>query len=186
MQHDFSLLVYPGGSREVFETRPYSKTTQLISRTGFVRLAITQGVPLIPAFGFGEKFLYDIPKVPAWFEKFQHWYLNVTGSVLHLFFGRFFSWIPFRKQVTLVVGLPIPVQQNSNPSQEYVEEITLNYQQAIINIFETFKERYGHQADEHVVFIDVEAKKQGRPKNHATVSAETSAAASPGSRKKAE
>lgn len=47
------LLVYPGGSREVF--RPYSERNQiqLGQRTGFIRLAMEAGVPVVPVVGHG-------------------------------------------------------------------------------------------------------------------------------------
>ena len=48
-----SLLVYPGGVHEVF--RPYSDRNQVdfAGRKGFIRLALREGVPVIPVVGHG-------------------------------------------------------------------------------------------------------------------------------------
>ena len=55
-----SLMVYPGGSSEIFLTDPNSTVTDLVllKRKGFVRLALRSGAALVPVFVFGEKHCY--------------------------------------------------------------------------------------------------------------------------------
>lgn len=48
-----NLLLYPGGSDEIFLTDPSSTETTIIARKGFIRLALQQGVDLVPSFVFG-------------------------------------------------------------------------------------------------------------------------------------
>ena len=47
--------MYPGGSREIFDTDPNVKhtTLYLTKRRGFVRLAMQHGADLVPVFIFG-------------------------------------------------------------------------------------------------------------------------------------
>ena len=55
-----SIMLVPGGEREMRENRPESKDVVLITRhKGFVRLALQHGTPLVPVFGFGESRLLD-------------------------------------------------------------------------------------------------------------------------------
>jgi len=48
-----SVLLYPGGAHEVF--RPWKERNKILfkGRTGFVRLALRQGVPVVPVVGHG-------------------------------------------------------------------------------------------------------------------------------------
>jgi 1-acyl-sn-glycerol-3-phosphate acyltransferase len=48
-----SVLVYPGGSYEVF--RPYAERNRIVfnGRKGFIRLALRAGVPVVPVVGHG-------------------------------------------------------------------------------------------------------------------------------------
>ena len=53
LRQGHSLLVYPGGVHEVF--RPYTERNQIdfANRKGFIRLALREGVPIIPVVGHG-------------------------------------------------------------------------------------------------------------------------------------
>jgi len=48
-----NAAVYPGGTAEILTTDPESKATTLLSRSGFIRLAIQHGVPLVPVLALG-------------------------------------------------------------------------------------------------------------------------------------
>ena len=60
MQKGESILVYPGGSREVFKRK--GEKYQLIwkQRTGFARMAIEHGYDIIPFAALGGDDCYDI------------------------------------------------------------------------------------------------------------------------------
>ena len=49
-------MLIPGGTRELMLTDGHSTTTKLVllGRKGFVKLAIRQGLQLVPGFCFGE------------------------------------------------------------------------------------------------------------------------------------
>ena len=50
LNEGISVVVYPGGSREIFDTDPNSTETKiyLTKRRGFVRLAMRHGADLVP------------------------------------------------------------------------------------------------------------------------------------------
>jgi len=60
MREGESILVYPGGAREVFKRK--SEKYQLLwkQRTGFARLAIEYGYPIVPFAAVGAEECYDI------------------------------------------------------------------------------------------------------------------------------
>jgi hypothetical protein len=47
-----SLMIYPGGSKEIFLTDPNSSITTIIARRGFIRLAIEHRCDIVPVFVF--------------------------------------------------------------------------------------------------------------------------------------
>lgn len=55
-----SMMVYPGGIREMFTMDPSSKDNVLVlkSRFGFIKLAIRHGANLVPTLVFNEKHMY--------------------------------------------------------------------------------------------------------------------------------
>lgn len=70
-----SLIIYPGGSKEIFETNPNLNDVTLVlnNRKGFIKLALEHGTPLVPVVVFGERHFYNKmeldPKVKNWFLK---------------------------------------------------------------------------------------------------------------------
>jgi 1-acyl-sn-glycerol-3-phosphate acyltransferase len=48
-----SVLVYPGGSHEVFRPFPERNRIDLAGRKGFIRLALRTGTPIVPVVGHG-------------------------------------------------------------------------------------------------------------------------------------
>lgn len=55
-----SLIVFPGGGREVFKRRGEKYTLIWGHRTGFARLAIEFGYPIVPFSAVGAEDVYDI------------------------------------------------------------------------------------------------------------------------------
>lgn len=169
------LMVYPGGSDEIFETDPNSSATTLIVRKGFIKLAIQTGSEIVPAFIFGEKWLYYRKSVSKSVQKF---FMKNFRMPLILFWGRYFTWLPYHDKnkafLTVVFGSPIPVTQMAEPSDEYIEELWIQYIDQVKNIYETYKERFGYPEDEHLVLK--EAKKSGGEKAAAVAAAAKKAA----------
>jgi len=77
-----SVVVYPGGSREIFDTDPNSSETRchLTKRKGFVRLALKHGAELVPVFVFGEKKCYRRLNVPVWLRDWLLRRLKIRSS----------------------------------------------------------------------------------------------------------
>jgi 2-acylglycerol O-acyltransferase 2 len=58
LKKGMSVLVYPGGSKEIFETDGGNPKTVVYVRTGFIRMALRYGCDLVPVFVYGEKHCY--------------------------------------------------------------------------------------------------------------------------------
>ena len=55
-----TILVFPGGSREVFKRRGQSYQLLWRDRMGFARLAIEQGYPIVPVAAVGAEHMLDV------------------------------------------------------------------------------------------------------------------------------
>ncbi|MBT6176399.1 MAG: acyltransferase family protein [Deltaproteobacteria bacterium] len=66
---DKKVLVYPGGDEDVF--RPYRKRNEIVfgGRTGYIRLALRENVPVIPVVTAGAHETFMVLEDMKWFAK---------------------------------------------------------------------------------------------------------------------
>ncbi|OQR96506.1 diacylglycerol O-acyltransferase [Achlya hypogyna] len=154
LDNNLSIIVYPGGSKEIFQTNPNSKETVLVlnKRLGFIKLAVKNGAELVPIFVFGEKWMYNMWNPPK----------SVTEAVLQcfkvpmlLFWGRFCTWMPYqltgKRKLGVVYGKPIPVDKKEDPTDEECMELHAKYVESLKTIFHTYKTEFGYDHDETLV-----------------------------------
>ncbi|ETW00651.1 hypothetical protein H310_07219 [Aphanomyces invadans] len=154
LKEKMSVIVYPGGSKEIFLTDPNSKQTTLVlnKRLGFIKLAVRYGADVVPTFVFGEKWMYNIWNPP---QSVRHFFLSTLKVPLLLFWGRFFTWLPKRltgkRRFGVVFGKPIPVTQNENPSEDELIQIHALYKEELTDLFTRYKAEFGYDDDEVLV-----------------------------------
>lgn len=149
-----------GGAPESLEARPGALTLQLLSRKGFIKLAIKHGSPLVPVFSFGENELFNQMPNPqgSVLRGAQERLQKLMGVALPLFHARGvfqYSWglLPFRKPVCTVVGRPILVSRDPSPTREEVDRVHALYLNGLNQLFEENKESYGIEKHRHLSFI---------------------------------
>lgn len=155
-----AVVIAVGGAPESLDARPGAYTLLLKNRKGFIKLAIENGASLVPVFSFGENELFDQVENPkgSLIRTIQEKLQKVMGVALPLFHARgvfqySFGLIPYRKPITTVVGKPILVTENPNPSNEEVDRMHNLYKEKLCELFEEHKTRYDVPADRHLTFI---------------------------------
>lgn len=106
-----SVVLCPGGIREVLHLRKDRETIFLRSRRGFVRQALRAGAPLVPAFAFGQTTAFDwfpvLPSPPLPRALVSRLCRAIGFAPLWIHNG----WlVPFPKRtaaMTLVIGKPL-------------------------------------------------------------------------------
>lgn len=154
-----AVVIVIGGAAEALDAHPKMSTLTLKRRRGFVRIAIQNGASLVPVYSFGENDLYDQIENPpgTWLRWFQTKITKIIGISPPLFKGRGMlqynlGVLPYRRPINTVVGKPIDVVKNENPSDEEVCKIHEIYMEELKKLFDEHKSKYGYENQE-LVFV---------------------------------
>ena len=144
------VLLIPGGVAECLLLRHDGvETVYLRKRFGFVKMALQTGSHLIPAFAFGQSRIYSFWRPPsdAWLSKT----LARAGFAPLLFWGRWASPVPFPVPVHVVVGAPLRVTKDAEPSDEAVAALLARFCDAMEALFEEHKAAAGYAQNKLVI-----------------------------------
>lgn len=166
-KHKLNLVLYPGGSSEIFETDSESKDTVIIARKGFIRLALQNGCDLVPTFVFREKHAYHKLNLP---EKFKKFMMDTLRTPLIIFWGKFLTWLPLQQDkfyLSVVYGKPIRTEKAiAEPTQEEVDELYEKFYGEIKALYEKYKERYGYSKEERLIVREAHKEEKKRRNNN--------------------
>lgn len=155
-----NVILLPGGEKEMMLTDGESTETQLVlgDRKGFVRLAVTHGMDLVPGFCFGEKWVHHAVRLPKPLRAFLYRHLRIAGVVLTgrwgcTFLGEIEKADGSPLRLGYVWGTPIRVEQRTEPSEEYIDEVHAKFVAAMKDIFERRKREFGYGDEEKLVIV---------------------------------
>ncbi|GAB6023805.1 Diacylglycerol O-acyltransferase 2 [Chamberlinius hualienensis] len=140
-----------GGAAEIPYTRPNHMILILKERKGFVKLAIRCGADLLPMLHFGEGEIFDqawLPKI-SFIDRFSAFFKRTIGYdpavyvSLNYVLSVILHGLPKRKELYTVVGRPIQVEKDPNPSQELIDEYHRKYIEGVQQLFEESKLKLG-------------------------------------------
>jgi len=155
-----SVTIVVGGAAESLSARPGTADLTLRKRLGFIKMAMQHGADLVPVFAFGENDVYQQLKNEkgSAIHTLQTNFQKLFGFALPLFHGRgLFTYnvgiLPFRHPIVSVVGRPVHVEQNPNPSKQEVEEVQKRYIEELYSIWDTFKDEYAKDRTKEMILI---------------------------------
>ena len=140
VQKNHSIIIILGGVREVLESEPNKMTLILQRRKGFVKLSLSTGAELVPCLAFGQNEVYT---QIGFLKGLRKWLAKRTHMSPTLFWGRWFTFLPYQKPINLVIGKPIPVAKTPNPTTQQIEELHSQYIAAIKALYHEHAATYG-------------------------------------------
>ncbi|XP_020239181.1 diacylglycerol O-acyltransferase 2D-like isoform X1 [Cajanus cajan] len=137
----YSCIVVPGGIRETLFMEPGCENVFLKERRGFVRIALEMGLPLVPVFCFGQTDTYKWWKAPGKLIQNLARILKITPL---FFWGIYGSPIPFKIPLYVVVGRPIKVEKNPQPTMDQVAKVHNQFVDELQDLFNRHKAQAGY------------------------------------------
>lgn len=143
------VAIIPGGAPESLLARPGDVVLILKPRMGFLKIALTKGVPLVPVFSFGDHYLWEQSPNPkgSFTRTFQDKAQKIMDFALPMFHARGifqynYGLMPYRRPVHTVVGEPIEIEKNINPTSEDLFKLQAHYIEKLTEIFDKHKSKY--------------------------------------------
>jgi len=144
-----SILIVVGGAKEALDAHPGTNNLYLRERKGFVRIGLQHGAALVPVYSFGENYIFTQFSNPrgSKLRKFQDWMQKKIGFSTPFFQGRGifnydFGMLPHRRPINTVVGEPLQLPHLTNPTKEEVDEWHGRYLEAIVALYNKYKDIY--------------------------------------------
>lgn len=150
-----AVVLVVGGIREYHYTRPNKYRFVVAKRRGFVRVALKTGASLVPAISFGENNYYEIVDYS---KGFWRWFIvdvckQRINHVPPIYCGRGFlqynfGLIPRRNPITTVIGAPIHLRKNENPSDNEINQAHELFCEQLKLLFDDHKNKYIKNSEE--------------------------------------
>ena len=145
-----------------------NKDTKIVikDRYGFIKVALINGVDIVPVMQFGEKWIYRMYTFPKWFGSILYKFFKTPGL---LFFGRFgCSLIPYHEtengkpiRMGMVVDRPIKVKKINADEidfDKHIKPIHEQYMKRLKYLFQTYKKEFHYDDDETMTFVSCKNK----------------------------
>jgi Diacylglycerol acyltransferase len=131
-----SVYIYVGGIAELFLSSPKDERLFLSERKGFIKLALQEGVDVVPVYLFGNTSVLTILKTGILATLSRRLQVSLT-----YFWGKFGLPLPRDEKLLYVCGQPLGMPKIEQPTQEDIDTWHVAYCVEVTRIFDTYKER---------------------------------------------
>lgn len=149
-----SVVIIPGGVAECMTMEKGVETLYLRKRFGFVKIAIQTGAALVPAYTFGQSRTYGYWRLgPPIVPKFiADWIGKTFAFAPIVFWGKWCTPIPYATPLNTIIGKPLEVVKNPDPSREEVAAKLEEFIDAMRSLYERHKSAYGYANVDLVIY----------------------------------
>jgi len=133
-----SVILIPGGVRECMLLQEDSENIFLSTRKGFIKLALQQGVSIVPAFAFGQSSAYHYARLgpPLLPRRAVDMIARAVGFLPMYIWGAHGSPLPRPVPIHVVLGKPIRIKGKvANPTYAQLNEIHALYVEELKALF---------------------------------------------------
>ena len=150
-----NIMLLPGGIKEMILTDNTSSDTKIVmkDRKGYAKLAIEEGLAIVPGFCFGEKRIHSIVHFPGFLRDLM---LRAQLSPCFMI-GRWgFTFLGEPLPLGMVWGEPIPTikMDPKDPALEaQLERVHAECEASVHDIFERYKTHFGYAEGETLTSV---------------------------------
>ncbi|ORY87608.1 diacylglycerol acyltransferase [Protomyces lactucae-debilis] len=156
-----AITIVIGGAQESLLSKPHANDLVLNKRLGVFKIAMKNGASLVPVYAFGENDVYrQVDNEPgSWLYGFQQLFKKAAGFTVPMFHARGvlnydFGLMPYRAPINVVVGKPIRVEKNTNPSLEEIKAVQAKYIEGLTAIWEQYKDDFATDREKEMTLIE--------------------------------
>ena len=130
-----TVVLYVGGLAELFLSCEQEEKLYLKKRKGFIKLALTQGIDIVPVYLFGNTSVLSVLKtgILALLSR------KLKFSLTYIW-GRWGLPIPRDVKLLYVTGQPLGLPKIENPTQEDIDKYHTLYCEQVTKLYNKYRE----------------------------------------------
>jgi len=148
-----STIIVIGGANESLYSYPGTYKIILKRRKGFVRIALKNGISLVPVLNFGEVDLFDQIKHKIITDN-NTLIKKYLGFRLPTFYGRYYCWFPYSRPINIVTGIPIECPKIENPTDSEIQKYLDLYIAELQRIWNENKDKYAKNRKTELILAE--------------------------------
>lgn len=133
---DSCLVLYIGGIAELFKSSRKEERLYIKNRKGFIKLALREGVDVVPVYLFGNTSCLTV-----WKNAFLASLSRKLQMSLTYFWGKWLLPIPRDEKLLYVRGKPLGLPHIKDPTEEDLNKWHQKYMDEVKRLFDTYKEK---------------------------------------------
>lgn len=133
---DSCLVLYIGGIAELFKSSRKEERLYIKNRKGFIKLALREGVDIIPVYLFGNTSCLTV-----WKNRFLASLSRKLQMSVTYFWGKYMLPIPRNEKLIYVRGKPLGLPHIKDPTDEDLDKWHAKYCEEVKRLFDTYKEK---------------------------------------------
>ena len=131
-----TIVLYVGGMAELFLSCENEEKLYLKNRKGFIKLALSQGVDVIPIYLFGNTSVLSVLK-----KGLLASFSRRSGVSLTYIWGRFYLPIPRDCKLLYVSGKPLGMPHIPHPTQDDIDQWHAKFCNEVTRIYNQYREK---------------------------------------------
>lgn len=145
---DGSLVIYVGGIAELFKSSRKQERLYLSKRKGFIKIALREGVDVVPGYLFGNTSVLTVLKSGPLATLSRKLQVSLT-----YFWGKCCLPIPRDEKLLYARGRPLGLPHIPEPTDEDISKYHAKYCEEVTRLFNKYKEKVPMYKDK-TLYID--------------------------------
>jgi 2-acylglycerol O-acyltransferase 2 len=131
-----TVVLYVGGLAELFLSCHQEEKLYLLKRKGFIKLALSQGIDIVPVYLFGNTTVLSVWKTGILATLSRKLQMSLTYV-----WGRWYLPIPRKLSLLYVTGQPLGLPHIPEPTQADIDKYHALYCDRVTALYNKYREK---------------------------------------------